>query len=130
MKNNEYKIRMIRTPRYEKECIYIAIDTLPPYDMSFNLTNKTHSYEYAYKIYEYKGDNNENFYLRGNLLPLSVETDIRMIGAKDSTIRRDPTDVFELPSPTEYMRLSIALRAEGYIFNKKLGKLIKKGKIN
>jgi len=115
--NEGYKIRMVRTPKYEDESIFIIMDRLQP------LSIENHSYFLGCKLYV------------TNLGPSRsrrngeyIDSDLMLRGNGHDPIHRNQEDVFELPTVREYTRFINLLKKNGYLYNRKKGILTKNGR--
>lgn len=112
----EMKIRAVRSKNSEAESRYIVIDPCEGI-----ITN---GYQYRCGCEVFEGNFREGMSTRGNInntFKLVFSTDCNPIGACDD-------DVFENPDIIQYTALSMALKASGYVFNKRLARLYKNPK--
>lgn len=116
--NEGYKIRMVRTPKYEDESIFIIMDRLQP------LSTENHSYFLGCKLYvtnlgtDRSRRNGEN-----------IDSDLMLRGNGHDPIYRNQEDVFELPTVREHTRFVNLLKKNGYLYNRKKGTLTKNGRL-
>jgi hypothetical protein len=109
----ELKIRAVRSKSSEAESRFIVIDPCE------EITN---GYPYRCGCEVFEGNFREVMSTRGNKkdrFKLDLSTDFNPIEACDD-------DVFEKPDIILYTALSMALKASGYVFNKKLKRFYKK----
>jgi hypothetical protein len=111
----EMKIRAVRSRNSEAESRFIVIDPCE------EITN---GYQYRCGCEVFEGSFREEMSTRGNIkntFKLELSTDCNPIEACDD-------DVFEKPDIIQYTALSMALKASGYVFNKRLARLYKNPK--
>jgi hypothetical protein len=119
----ELKIRAIRSVSNEAESRYAVIDT-------FEDVNTHYTYYCGCEIFQTRFKNGMT--VRG------IEIENPKLSFKDKgfdCVESCDDDVFEAPDIALYLGLSRALKASGYVFNKKLARLYKnprkkKGKTN
>jgi hypothetical protein len=115
---NKLKVRMVRTPRYEDESIFIIMDRLPP----FSVVN--HSYFLGCKLY------NTNLGIeRSTRNGEKIDSDLMLRGNGHDPVNRSREDVYELPTIREYSRFMELLKKNGYVWNKKKDTLTKDGRL-
>jgi hypothetical protein len=115
-REDKLKVRMIRTPSYEDESVFIVLDAFQPYDSIF------HSYLIGCKLYMQKPMVERS--RRGEEVLHPILRERRYDG-----INRSKEDVFEIPTIREYTRFMELLQKEGYVWNKKKGTLTKDGRL-
>lgn len=110
-------IRAIRTVGTEPTARYVCIDDFDDYN-----PKKAHYYcgTVVYEDFNKHVDNNP--FLRVSLDNKEMNLDE---GKKDGIVRTHK-DVFEIPDICMYMTMGRVLREEGFVFNKKLGKIIRR----
>ena len=115
--NEGYKIRMVRTPSYEDDTIFIIMDKLQPFSI------ENHSYFLGCKLY--LTSLGERSYRNGE----KIDSDLMLRGNGHDHIHRNQEDVFELPTVREYTRFMNLLKKNGYFYNRKKGTLTKNGRL-
>ena len=115
--NEGYKIRMVRTPSYEDDTIFIIMDRLQPFSI------ENHSYFLGCKLY--LTSLGERSYRNGE----KIDSDLMLRGNGHDPIHRTQEDVFELPTVREYTRFMNLLKKNGYFYNRKKGTLTKNGRL-
>ena len=116
-REDKLKVRMIRTPSFENESVFIVLDTLKPYESILD-----HSYLIGCKIYE----SNPGI---GRTVRCGEAVNPRLRERRYEGIGRSREDVFEIPTIREYTRFMELLQKEGYVWNKKKGTLTKDGRL-
>ena len=116
--NEGYKIRMVRTPKYEDESIFIIMDRLQP------LSTENHSYFLGCKLYVTNLGTD-----RSRRNGEKIDSDLILRGNGYDPIHRTQEDVFELPTIREYTRFMELLKKNGYVWNKRKDTLTKDGRL-
>lgn len=116
--NEGYKIRMVRTPKYEDESIFIIMDRLQPFSI------ENHSYFLGCKLYVTNPGAD-----RSRRNGEKIDSDLILRGNGYDPIHRTQEDVFELPTIREYTRFTNLLKKNGYFWNRKKGTLTKNGRL-
>ena len=91
--NEGYKIRMVRTPSYEDDTIFIIMDRLQPFSI------ENHSYFLGCKLYVTNLGAS-----RSRRNGEKIDSDLMLRGNGHDHIHRNQEDVFELPTVREYTR--------------------------
>ena len=115
---NKLKVRMIKTPKYEEETIFIVLDRFLPF------TFETSSYLLGCKLYN-TIPRIEGVMRAGE----KIDSDLMLRGNGYDPVSRNLTDVFELPTIREYTRFTNLLKKNGYFWNRKKGTLTKNGRL-
>ena len=109
---------MIKTPEFEEETIFIVLDRFLP----FAFTIETDSYLLGCKLY-----NTTQGIGRNRRNGEKIDCDLMLRGNGYDPIKRNPTDVFELPTIREYTRFMNLLKKNGYFWNKRKDIITKDG---
>lgn len=117
-REDKLKVRMIRTPSFENESVFIVLDALKPYEESI----VSHSYLIGCKMYEYNPG-------AGRTVRCGETVNPRLRERRYAGIARSREDVFEKPTIREYTRFMELLQKEGYVWNKKKDTLTKDGRL-
>lgn len=115
---NTFKVRMVRTPSYEDESLFIIMDRLPPFSI------ENHSYFLGCKLYITPPG-----IARSRRDGETLDSDLLLRGNGHDPINRDREDVYELPTIREYSRFMELLKKNGYVWNKKKDTLTKDGRL-
>lgn len=115
---NKLKIRMVRTPKYEDESIFIIMDRLPPFSV------ENHFYFLGCKLY-----NTNPRIERSTRNGEKIDSDLMLRGNGCDHVNRDREDVYELPTIREYSRFMELLKKNGYFWNKRKDTLTKDGRL-
>lgn len=116
--NEGYKIRMVRTPSYEDDTIFIIMDKLQPFSI------ENHSYFLGCKLYI-----TQLGIARSRRDGETLDSDLLLRGNGYDPINRDREDIYELPTIREYSRFMELLKKNGYVWNRKKGILTKNGRL-
>lgn len=119
---NKLKVRMIKTPKFEEETLFIVIDRFLPFTIE---TNETHSYLLGCKLYHATPGIER---CRRNGEEIESDLILRRRNAYDHVLR-NRTDVFELPTIREYTRFMNLLKKNGYFWNKRKDIITKDGRL-
>lgn len=115
---NTFKVRMVRTPSYEDESLFIIMDRFLPYD----LDNDT--YFLGCKLYITPPG-----IARSRRDGETLDSDLLLRGNGYDSINRDREDIYELPTIREYTRFMELLKKNGYVWNKRKDTLTKNGRL-
>lgn len=115
---NKLKVRMVKTPEYEDETIFIVLDRFLPF------TIETNSYLLGCKLYATIPGIERN--MRDGE---KIDSDLMLRGNGYDPVGRNPTDVFELPTIREYTRFMNLLKKNGYFWNKRKDIITKDGRL-
>ena len=115
---NKLKVRMVKTPEYEEETIFIVLDRFLPF------TIETDSYLLGCKLYA-TTPGIERSRRDGE----KIDSDLMLRRNDYDPVSRTPTDVFELPTVREYTRFMNLLKKNGYFWNKRKDTITKDGRL-
>lgn len=115
---NKLKVRMVKTPEYEEETIFIVLDRFLPFSI------ETQSYLLGCKLYA-----TTQGFERSRRVGEKIDSDLMLRGNGYDPVGRNSTDIFELPTIREYTRFMNLLKKNGYVWNKKKGTLTKDGRL-
>ena len=115
---NKLKVRMIKTPKYEEETIFIVLDRFLPF------TFETSSYLLGCKLY-----NSTQVIERSRRDGEKIDSDLMLRGNGYDPVHRDEEDVYELPTIREYTRFMELLKKNGYFWNKRKDTITKDGRL-
>ena len=115
---NKLKVRMVKTPKYEEETIFIVLDRFLPFNF------ETYSYLLGCKLY-----NSTLGIGRSMRDGEKTDSDLILRGNGYDPVHRDEEDVYELPTIREYTRFMELLKKNGYFWNKKKDIITKDGRL-